>query len=89
MARDELRPATGVSLASSTTTVIPFEKFPNQPDRAEDVTPGHNADTAIQTLQDEWENDPANARNWSLKKKWTAVFIVRSFLLLLVRPEYF
>jgi hypothetical protein len=88
MARDELRPATGASLASSTTAVIPFEKFPDQPDRAEDVIPGHTADI-IQTLQDEWENDPANARNWSLKKKWTAVFIVRSFLLLPVRPISF
>lgn len=26
----------------------------------------------------EWETDPDNARNWSVTKKWIAVFIVRS-----------
>ena len=29
------------------------------------------------TLEDDWENDPENARNWSSRKKWTAVCIVR------------
>jgi hypothetical protein len=27
-------------------------------------------------VQDDWENNPANARNWSFRKKWTTVSIV-------------
>ena len=29
--------------------------------------------------EDDWENDPENARNWPNRKKWTAVCIVRRF----------
>ena len=32
---------------------------------------------AIDSLEDDWENDPENARNWPTRKKWTAVCIVR------------
>ena len=32
---------------------------------------------AVVDLEDDWENDPENARNWSTRKKWTAVCIVR------------
>ena len=32
---------------------------------------------AAYNLEDDWENDPENARNWSTRKKWTAVCIVR------------
>ncbi|KAH8916555.1 multidrug resistance protein 4 [Atractiella rhizophila] len=31
--------------------------------------------------QDDWESDPANARNWSAKKKWTAVSVVSLYCL--------
>ncbi|KAF5390887.1 hypothetical protein D9757_004505 [Collybiopsis confluens] len=31
---------------------------------------------AIENLQHHWEDDPANARNWSFRKKWTCVSIV-------------
>ena len=34
-------------------------------------------ENAIDNLEDDWENDPENARNWSTRKKWTAVCIVR------------
>jgi len=30
-------------------------------------------------IEDDWENDPENARNWSFRKKWTTVSIVCSF----------
>jgi hypothetical protein len=26
--------------------------------------------------EEDWENDPENARNWSNRKKWTTVFVV-------------
>ena len=32
---------------------------------------------AVVDLEDDWQNDPENARNWSTRKKWTAVCIVR------------
>ena len=32
---------------------------------------------AVVDLEDDWENDPENARNWSTRKKWTAACIVR------------
>jgi len=35
-------------------------------------------DKTLQNLDDEWEHDPANARNWSWKKKWTATAIVNA-----------
>lgn len=31
----------------------------------------------VDNLEDDWENDPENSRNWSTRKKWTAVCIVR------------
>ncbi|KAG6830112.1 hypothetical protein H0H92_002161 [Tricholoma furcatifolium] len=31
---------------------------------------------AVEVEEDDWETDPDNARNWSSRKKWTAVFIV-------------
>ena len=30
----------------------------------------------LQQLEDEWQHDPVNPRNWSLAKKWTATTIV-------------
>ncbi|KAF8800563.1 multidrug resistance protein 4 [Phlegmacium glaucopus] len=32
-------------------------------------------------IEDDWENDPDNARNWSAKKKWTATAIVSFYTL--------
>jgi len=31
----------------------------------------------IEFREDDWENDPQNARNWTWVQKWTAVSIVR------------
>lgn len=38
--------------------------------------PTDKPEEAVGNLEDDWENDPDNARNWSFEKKWTAVGIV-------------
>ena len=35
-------------------------------------------DKSENNLEENWENDPDNARNWPKGKKWTAVAIVRT-----------
>ena len=40
---------------------------------------------AVANQEDDWENDPENARNWSTRKKWTAACIVRRRLLIFFR----
>ena len=32
--------------------------------------------------EDDWENDPENARNWSFGRKWTAIAIVSTIFFL-------
>lgn len=32
--------------------------------------------------EDDWENHPANARNWPFRRKWTTVAVVGSFFFL-------
>jgi hypothetical protein len=39
------------------------------------------SEEAWDNLEDNWEHDPDNARNWSKGKKWTAVAIVRTVAL--------
>lgn len=40
-------------------------------------------EAVLENAEDDWENDPDNARNWNSRKKWTAVFIVRTY------PSYY
>ena len=72
------RPATVVTLTSTVIAVIPLEKLQSTV-HGEDVVLGNDVpvSSAIQPSRDEWEKDPANARNWPLLRKWTTVFIVR------------
>lgn len=66
------------SLVFSQTIVIPSGKvqLENQPVPGGGTVPEAKEDPRIQPLQDDWENDPANARNWPLGKRWTGVFII-------------
>ena len=34
----------------------------------------------LETLEDSWETDPENARNWPTYKKWISMLIVRRFI---------
>ncbi|THU97778.1 MFS general substrate transporter [Dendrothele bispora CBS 962.96] len=33
----------------------------------------------VDNVEDDWENDPLNARNWSSRRKWTAVAVVSAY----------
>ncbi|KIJ98787.1 hypothetical protein K443DRAFT_8895 [Laccaria amethystina LaAM-08-1] len=72
------------SIASSLTHVPSNEKSlvtPELPSKfhaghGESALPDDKVEEAIENIEGDWENDPENARNWSLTKKWTAVSIV-------------
>ena len=55
------------TVPSLTTSVTQEEKT--------DLTEG-DFKLADKVEEDDWENDPANPRNWSIGKKWTATAIV-------------
>ncbi|KAJ6627855.1 hypothetical protein B0H10DRAFT_311994 [Mycena sp. CBHHK59/15] len=42
----------------------------------ESAFPEDKAREKLTALEDGWEDDPVNPRNWSFRKKWTAVAIV-------------
>lgn len=52
------------------------------PGHGESALPEDKKGEEVENIEDDWECDPANARNWSSRKKWTAVTIV-SFATLL------
>lgn len=46
------------------------------PGHGESALPEDKREEAFENLEDDWENDPENARNWTSRRKWTAVAIV-------------
>ncbi|KAJ3828255.1 major facilitator superfamily domain-containing protein [Lentinula raphanica] len=48
----------------------------------ESAIPADKKEEEMENLQDDWEDDPANARNWSFSKKWTCVAIVSLYTFL-------
>ncbi|KAJ2914534.1 hypothetical protein MD484_g5878, partial [Candolleomyces efflorescens] len=46
------------------------------PGHGESALPADKEGEAIENIEDDWECDPENARNWPSSKKWTAVSIV-------------
>lgn len=43
----------------------------------ESALPEDVKEEALERESHHWDKDPANARNWSFRKKWLMVFIVR------------
>jgi hypothetical protein len=80
---DTIPMSTTLSLDSSITHVQVAEKAPiHVNSESPNIFPEHGESEALEdkfeeTLEDDWENNPENARNWSSRKKWTAVCIVR------------
>ncbi|KAG9221707.1 hypothetical protein CCMSSC00406_0005620 [Pleurotus cornucopiae] len=75
---EETRPATAASYASSATNV-PTTELPSHaehPGHGESALPEDKKEEALENLEEDWEDDPLNPRNWSFGKKWTAVSIV-------------
>ncbi|PFH49928.1 hypothetical protein AMATHDRAFT_146557 [Amanita thiersii Skay4041] len=76
--QESSRPQTAKSAATSSTHVSSLKGCPDPTDPASE-RPTLTAEklVEIQKIDDEeWENDPANARNWSFGRKWTAVSVV-------------
>lgn len=49
------------------------------PGHGESALPEDKVEEDFENAEDDWEDDPENARNWSSLKKWTAVSIVRGY----------
>ena len=43
-------------------------------------TPEDKVKEALKNLEDDWEKDPDNARNWSFGRKWTTIGIVSFYI---------
>lgn len=50
------------------------------PGHGESAIPEDKKEEALENLEDDWQDDPANARNWPSRRKWIAVFVVSLFL---------
>jgi hypothetical protein len=76
---------TTASIASSVTHVQVNEKsearstvHPVPQGHGESALPEDKSEEELENLEDDWENDPDNPRNWPSGKKWRAVCIVRA-----------
>jgi len=49
------------------------------PGHGESALPEDKEEEALENIEEDWENDPINPRNWSPGKKWTAVGIVSAY----------
>ena len=47
------------------------------PENQESTPPEDSKEETLETLQDDWETDPENARNWPTHRRWIAMLIVR------------
>jgi hypothetical protein len=64
------------SLDSQATHVLQEKVEP--PGHGQSALPEDKDLEALEDLEQDWESDPANARNWPAGKKWLAVSIVSS-----------
>ncbi|KAF9009997.1 major facilitator superfamily domain-containing protein [Cyathus striatus] len=49
------------------------------PGHGESALPEDKIEEAIENVEDDWESDPENARNWTQRKKWTAICIISMY----------
>ena len=47
------------------------------PGHEESSTPEEQKEKILEALQDNWDTDPENARNWPAYQRWSAMLIVR------------
>jgi len=75
-------PTTATQSIESSLTHVSITEKAQQPQHfaeghGESALPEDKITEAIENLEDDWENDPDNPRNWSPSRKWTAVSVVR------------
>ncbi|KAF9051365.1 multidrug resistance protein 4 [Panaeolus papilionaceus] len=56
--------------------------IPILPGHGESAIPEDKKEEALENKEDDWENDPDNARNWPAVQRWTAMAIVSFYTLL-------
>jgi len=71
---------------TSAVLCLVLNKYQGCPPHRTFLEPTMSPDTATQSVvsgysNDQWDNDPANPRQWSTPKKWLAMGIVRNLLL--------
>jgi len=54
-------------------------EFTQIPDRGESALPEDKREEAMKNLEEDWQDDQANPRNWPFRKKWTAVAVVAMY----------
>ncbi|KAG6873670.1 hypothetical protein C0995_012604 [Termitomyces sp. Mi166 len=67
--------STSSSVATENEKVAPENEHPLS-GYGESALPEDKIEEALENGENDWENDPENARNWTQGKKWTAVSIV-------------
>ncbi|KXN93381.1 hypothetical protein AN958_00305 [Leucoagaricus sp. SymC.cos] len=67
---------TPVQYSDKTGVKLQTKTVPLTPGHGESAVPKEKVQEAAKNIEEDWENDPANARNWSFGKKWSAVAIV-------------
>ncbi|KDR80318.1 hypothetical protein GALMADRAFT_242687 [Galerina marginata CBS 339.88] len=75
--------------ASSKASSLTDDHYEGVLEKTTAVAPGHGESAipedkkeAIENLEDDWENDPENARNWPSHKKWAAISVVSLYTLI-------
>jgi len=49
------------------------------PGQGESAPPEDKREEAMKNLEEDWQDDQANPRNWPFRKKWTAVAVVSEY----------
>ena len=82
MTASDVAPGTKDTLSSSSheTPEQSIRTFVPDPEASED-----KKEKIHEILEDSWETDPDNARNWSSLKKWVSMSIVRQIISMLTR----
>lgn len=86
MTASDARPGTKDTFSTfSLKTEKSFHETPASEHSIRTFVPGHEEpedkkEEFVETLEDNWETDPENARNWPASKKWVSISIVRRFV---------
>ena len=87
--------APGTNDAFSTLSLKTEKSFHEAPEHSvRTFVPDHEEsedkkEVILENLEDSWETDPENARNWSTSKKWVSMLMVRPAVHLCLLANHF
>jgi hypothetical protein len=89
MTASDVAPGTKDTFSTSLKTEESLHETPEHSIRT--FVPGHEEsehkkEEILETLEDNWETDPENARNWPTYKKWVSMLIVRWIMIYVYLP---